>query len=289
MMKYFIAMVLLGLSVGIFAQPTWKRQQEPTRVGVELFHSTMTANFPTAETLKKGDFEYEISHRFLLAISDGFDAAYGLDGPAKIRDALSYGLTDRIMITFGRSNLLDNWDLQFKIKLFQLPHPTLPGLAALRVGLALNTEIPPGLDRSRLDSRNFQVYVQGVYNTMFFKKKLGVGIVPSYLYNSTIFSKEVQYTFTLGNYYQYYFNKFLSVWVEYNPIVAGYQGVIEPGETGKSYNSVAFGIDIETGGHFFHVFITNNARVNPSQYLVGADRSASDGKWRLAFGISRHL
>ncbi len=50
-----------------------------------------------------------------------------------------------------------------------------------------------------------------------------------------------------------------------------------------------FGFDIETGGHIFHFLVTNNARINPSQYLVGADRSASDDMWRLGFGIIRYF
>ena len=33
---------------------------------------------------------YEISHRFLPPINEGYDAYWGIDGPARIRTALSY-------------------------------------------------------------------------------------------------------------------------------------------------------------------------------------------------------
>jgi hypothetical protein len=160
---------------------------------------------------------------------------------------------------------------------------------AIRGGVSWNTEIPDGIDRSRTDSDNFQYYAQLIYNGMLFDKKLGIGLVPSYLYNSYIFAVDKQYTFTLGTYLQYYINVMWSFWVEYNPIIMGYRGVIRLDETGKSYNSLAIGMDIETGGHIFHLIITNNARLNPSQYLVGADRSASDDMWRLGFGIKRYF
>jgi hypothetical protein len=78
-----------------------------------------------------------------------------------------------------------------------------------------------------------------------------------------------------------------SIWIEQNVIITGYRGKIRLDESGPSYNSIAFGFDIETGGHIFHLMVTNNARLNTSHFLVGADRSAGDDMWRLGFGIIR--
>lgn len=193
------------------------------------------------------------------------------------------------MVMLGRSNEIDNWDLTLKQKLLQIESKFVPSVFSLRGGISWNSEVPSNIDREKLDGDNFQYFVQLVYNTMFFDKKLGVGIVPSYLYNSFIYALEKQYTFTIGTYLQYYFNPMWSVWIEYNPIIMGYRGRIRLDETGSSYNSVAVGIDIETGGHIFHLMVTNNARINTSQYLVGADRSARDDMWRLGFGIIRYF
>ncbi len=285
--KIIIVMILLTFSVS--AQPKWKRSEQTVKVDLELFHTTQTANFPTTESLKKGNFMYEISHRFLPSIKDGYDALYGLDGPARIRFALGYGITDHLMVTLGRSNNTDNLDLQLKQKLFQIRSKTFPAVISLQGGISWNTEVPPNISRNRLDKDNFQFYAQLIFNTMLFDKKLGVGIVPSYLNNSFIYSVENQYSFTLGTYIQYYINRMWSVWIEYNPTITGYRGRIRLDETGKSYNSLAFGFDIETGGHIFHILVTNNARLNPSQYLVGADRSARDDMWRIGFGILRYF
>ena len=88
---------------------------------------------------------------------------------------------------------------------------------------------------------------------------------------------------------QFYFNAKWSIWIEYNPIITGYQGPIEFSATEKSYNSVTYGFDVETGGHFFKIFLTNSSRINLSQFLVGADDSASSGDWRIGFAIIRVL
>ncbi|MGH1365072.1 MAG: DUF5777 family beta-barrel protein [Calditrichia bacterium] len=289
MNKSVLLTALIMLTVVGYAQPKWKKSMTVTQPPLELFHSTMTANFPTTETLHKGDFMYEISHRFIPSIKDGYDAYFGLDGPARIRTAVSYGITGKFMATIGRSNETDNVDLRVKGKLMELRNKSLPTAVAVRLGMAWNTEVPVGIDRSKSDADNFQYYVQVVVNTMLFNRKLGVGIVPSWLYNSYIYAREKQYSFTLGNYYQFFFNKTWSLWLENNPTLTGYRGVTRLDETGRSHNSLSTGIDISTGGHVFHLFVTNNARLNPSQFLVGADRSAGEDMWRLGFGVTRHL
>lgn len=271
------------------AQPKWKKTEPNKKIDLELFHATQTANFPTTESLQKRNLMYEISHRFLPSIKDGYDELYGLDGPTRIRFALGYGITDHLMVTLGRSNNTDNLDLQLKQKVFQFYNKDFPFVISIVGGISWNTEVPPGINRSRGDGDNFQYYGQLIFNTMLFDKKLGIGLVPSYLQNSFIYAIEKQHTFTLGTYVQYYFNRMWSLWVEYNPVITGYRGRIRLDETGTSHNSLAIGVDIETGGHIFHLMVTNNARLNPSQYLVGADRSVSDDMWRLGFGILRYF
>ena len=282
-------LLLIFLSSILISQPSWKRSEEVAPLKLELFHSTQTANFPTTESLNKGNWMYEISHRFMPSINEGIDALYGIDGPAQIRFALAYGITDDLMATFGRSSNSDNYDFQFKQKLIQIESDILPSVISVLGGFAINTEVPSNIDRSKGDIDNFQFYGQLIYNSMLLNKKLGIGIVPSYLYNSFIYSVEKQYSFTIGTYLQYYFNRVWSLWVEHNAIVSGYQGRIRLDESGKSYNSLSFGVVIETGGHIFNFMLTNNARLNASQYLVGADRSSSDNEWRLGFGILRYF
>jgi len=283
-----IILIFICYSV-IFAQPKWKKTKSNKKIDLELFHGTQTANFPTTESLKNGNIMYEISHRFLPSIKDGYDDLYGFDGPTRIRFALGYGITDHLMATLGRSNNTDNLDLQLKQKVFQFYNKNFPFVVSILGGISWNTEVPFGINRSRGDSDNFQYYGQLIFNAMFFDKKLGIGIVPSYLQNSFIYAIDKQHTFTIGIYTQYYFSRMWSLWVEYNPVITGYRGRIRLDETGISHNSLAVGVDIETGGHIFHIMVTNNARLNPSQYLVGADRSAGDDMWRFGFGILRYF
>ncbi len=282
----YTVLLLPGLAL---AQPSWQSAESPADEPVELFRATMMPNLPTATMLYQGDWHYEISHRFLPTIDEGYDANFGFDGPANMRTAVGYGFSDKLTLTLGRSSVLDNLDLQIKYRLWDMDHSTLPSAVAVHFGLAWSTDIPAIVDRGKADADNFQYYAQFIYNTLLFDGKLGIGIVPSYLYNSTLFSVDKQYTFTLGNYYQYYFNDMWGAWLEYNPALSGYQGILQPGETGRSYDALSFGTSIETGGHVFYIFATNNTRLNPAQYLVGAPTDASPENWRIAFSITRYL
>lgn len=286
LIKYTLTLFAL-IVTSLNAQPKWKAKNNNTELQLELFHSTQLASLPTTESLKKNSWMYEISHRFSTPIKEGSKHLWGFDGPAKIRFAIGYGISDNLMINIGRTNNLDNYDIQIKQRLFQINNSSFPSLISVLGGLAINTDMPQNIDRNSFDTDNMQFYAQLIFNTMLFDKKLGIGIVPSYLYNSFTFAVEKQYSFTIGSYAQYYFNRMYSVWVEYNAIITGYQGIIKLDEIGKSYNNLSFGVSLETGGHIFELMITNSTRINPSQYIVGADKSSSDNKWNFGFGIIR--
>ncbi|MCY3760365.1 MAG: DUF5777 family beta-barrel protein, partial [Gemmatimonadetes bacterium] len=200
-----LAAAVLGLLPALAgAQPSWQAIAPP-ETRLELFTALRTANYPTAESLYRGDFHYEISHRFLPTIDQGYEAGFGLDGPANIRTTVSYGFSDRLMATLGRSSLQDNLDLQLRYRWLQFRHMRFPSVLALNAGAAWNTDIPAGIDRGAAAAENFQYFGQLVFNTMM-DDKLGVGLVPSFLYNSAIFSVDPQYTVTLGTYAQYLIN-----------------------------------------------------------------------------------
>ena len=269
------------------AQPSWQASAPAAAPRVELFRAIRTANYPTTETLYRGDFHYEISHRFLPAIEEGYRSNFGFDGPANIRTSLSYGLSDRLMATLGRSNVLDNLDLQLQYRWLQFSRAPAPLVLALNAGLAWNTDMPAYVDRGAASRDNLQYYFQLVVNALV-EERLGLGLVPSYLLNSSIFSVDRQYTLTLGTYVHYNIDRMWGVWVEYSPTLAGYQGIIQRAP-GRSHNSLAWGLSLDTGGHTFYLFATNNTRLSPAQFLVGAPDDAAPDNWRLGFGITRFL
>jgi hypothetical protein len=152
----------------------------------------------------------------------------------------------------------------------------LPLILAVSVGAAWNSEVT---GRGKGDNRNFQYFGQLILNTLY-ADKLALGVVPSYLYNSALYSSDVKKSLTLGTYVQYYLHKNYSVLAEWNPTWIGWR---------DSYNSFSMGIELETGGHFFKLFAGNNATINMAQYLSGADLILAGKNLRFGFLITRLL
>ncbi|MBN1479063.1 hypothetical protein EH223_15325 [candidate division KSB1 bacterium] len=268
---YIFTVLLSSLS---FAQSSRWQRAEPVQTDLYLFHSPYVAMLPTAETLQRGDWEFEVSHRFSTPISEGEQTFWGMDGPALIRLALGYAVSDKMMIHVGRTNLQDNLELQLKYKAIQIRQKNFPVLIGFRGGVAYNGEI---YDPIKSDARRFQYYGQVIVNTMI-QDKLGFGVVPTYLYNAHIFCVDPQYSFTLGNYLQYYVSPHWSLLAEWNPTVSGWR---------QKYDSLTLGVELETGGHFFKIFLSNNDKVNTSQYSAGADKDFAQGDFRIGFMITR--
>jgi hypothetical protein len=276
--RFSVLLFLSMFSVDVAAQDGggWKRGEETEQPPLELFHSTHAVNLPTATTMQQGNFEFEISHRFIPTIKDGSKSLWGFDGPVNIRLALGYAWSDDGVVTLGRSNVQDNLDLTVKHKLLAIHHEVMPLLVAARAGLAWNTDVP---DRDAWDSDNAQWFAQLILNTMY-DQRFALGIVPSYLHNSHLPCPEQQYSFTIGLHAQYYITRVLNVLVEWNPTVTGWR---------SGHNSLSLGVELETGGHFFKVLLSNSTLLNTSQFLAGAGSSFDDGELHIGFNITRLL
>ena len=272
-----LAMALLsGIAHAQSERAGWTRADRSPRDEARLFHATVAVNLPTSETLQRGLYQFEISHRFVPPFSGGFDDLYGLDGPVNIRLGLGYAVTDHLLVTLARSNVMDNLDLQVKYGSVSAGKGSLPVQGALVAGVAWNTDVPW---RDGTHSRDFQLYGQAVVNFRL-ASKWAVGIVPTVLYNSILESEDVEQALTLGVYGQWYLTGLLSLLAEWNITEAGYY---------YRHDAAAFGIELETGGHFFKIVATNSTALNPSQYVIGTNDAFDPDEWRLGFNITRLL
>ncbi len=279
-------MVCFGMSAAQNDSVTWQRNVEPVKVELHLFRSPHGISLPTAEVLHKGNFEFEVSHRFIPPTSDGMDAFYGLDGPIYMRLGLGYAVSNRLLVTLGRSNLDKNIDLQLKYRPLEIKGKQVSGLVAGRAGVAwsaLKTYYFDNnlnlIEQPKNYKRHFQYYLQAIVNAMP-DKRICLGLVPSYLVNRDIRIGPWKNAFTLGTNGNIYFDRYFALIGEWSFVLTDKYGRHNPG---------AVGIEIKTGGHFFKIFVTNQTYLNPSQYLAGAEDSFAHDRLHLGFLITRLL
>jgi hypothetical protein len=266
------AMALLPASASAQDGPSWQRGDPPTQPRLALFHSTQVANLPTAETPNRGELLFEISHRFEPAISEAEDALFGLDGPVYLRLGLGYALSDRALLTLTRSNLQDNYDVNLKVRFLEA-RGRLPLMVAVAGGIGYNAELPESVDRST------QAYGQLIVNTML-GERVGIGVVPWVLRDPDLELSEAETAVGVGLYGQLYLNDQVSVLAEWNA-TEGYSDF--------THDAGTLAVELETGGHFFKLMVTNSIRPNPSQFLAGADVPFEPGEWRFGFNVTRLL
>lgn len=254
----------------------WQRQREATRPPVTVFHATQSANLPTAETLGRGEWLFEISHRFVPPVSGGADVLWGLDGPVVNRLGLAYAVSDRAMLGVLRSNLRDNLEMGGKVRILEGRGDGTAWMVALAGGVAWNTEVPdaPGFDGSET-----QAYAQGVADVRL-GDRLALGLVPTVVRNPRIEDVERATALALGAHAQLHLSTVASVFAEW---------VATGSRPGQEHDPGTVGIELETGGHFFKLVLTNQTRMNPTQVMGGAPHPFTPRQLRLGFNVTRLL
>jgi hypothetical protein len=57
----------------------------------------------------------------------------------------------------------------------------------------------------------------------------------------------------------------------------------------KLYNALGIGLELETGGHVFHLNFTNATAIQESQYITETTSTWAKGQFRWGFSIARRF
>lgn len=266
-----LAVALCAPGVAAQDAPTWQRRGEATAPPPTVFHATQGMNLPTAVTPGGGEFLFEIAHRFVPAVSDE-GTFFGLDGPVRYRLALGYGITDGIFVGVTRSNLDDNTELSARARLLAT-RGAVPLQVAVAGGVAWNKEV------GGLQGSSTQYHAQVVVNAGL-GERVALGVVPALVANPLVRLDGEDAAFSVGLHGQVYLADGLSV--------VGEWAITEDRPTLPN-DPASISVELETGGHFFRVGVTNSLRLNPSQHFAGAAQPFTADELRLAFNITRVL
>ena len=236
------------------------------------FWGMRLVNLPTDRLIDKGRFLFQVSHRFTSAVSTGLDTAFGLDGPGFVLLGFGYGISDRLSVTLGRTNFLQEIALGLSWLAVEQAEGGMPFSIAASAGAGLITQSQPG--RGLFDGKNMRANVQ-VSLTRKVTDRLSLMIVPGYTTNADPYGPSEQGTFSLGFGGRYMVLEGLSLIGEWSPVRSGFKA-----------EAAGWGLGIEKkiGGHVFQFFVTSSAGLTPGQYLPGGDLKKDV---RLGFNIFR--
>jgi len=243
------------------------------------FKSTRLINSHTVEMPAKKEMVFCISHRFGL-LKDGFKTFYGLDESSNIRFGFDYGISDWLTIGIGRSRF-ELYDGSLQLKLVRQQK----GLHNIPVSINFYSAVEANLADPLVPTENFTIYRFSYTNQFLLASKItnkfSLQLMPTYIHRNLVKTgNDKNNIVSMGFGGRYKLTKRLAVTAEYYYTPSNML-------TTEYYNPLSIGLDIETGGHVFQIFITNAEGMTEKSFIPQTTYSWKEHEILLGFNISR--
>lgn len=285
MYKFFLPVVLVG-SISLHAQSLDQALDSlsapPPAYAIATFKGTRLINFHTVETLSRGTLEVRIAHRF-GSLSSGANNLWGLDGPATLNLHFDYAPTDRVMVGIGRSSDQKVLDGFIKYRLLrQRIDNTVPvsvtGLFTANVSTITNSTAEGRYQY--FNSRMF--YLTSLLIARKFGSRLSMQISPIYTHFNIVDNlADKNDLLSIGGGLRYKISLHTALTAEYLRRLTNYST-----NSTQYYDVLGVGVDIETGGHVFQLFVTNGYAINEPRTIAYTNTDIRKGLM-IGFNLSR--
>ncbi len=244
------------------------------------FKTTRIINMHSVENAAAGVMDFRISHRFGFINSGAYDL-FGLD-QALMRIGFEYGVTDRLMVGFGRSNVNKAYDsfLKYKILRQGSGKRNIPVSVSYFASAVCNTVKWSDPNRDNYFSSRMQ-YTHQLLIARKFNNDLSLQLTPTLVHKNlvpTVQDKNDILAMGFGG--RYKLTQRFSVNGEYIYVLP-YQ------ITSTFYNSLSLGVDIETGGHVFQLHLTNSTSMLEPGFITESVGQWKKGGIHFGFNVSR--
>jgi hypothetical protein len=286
-MKYLVIIFIVFCSCSLFAQDNLMNILDSVATpGTDYvsatFKSTRIITGHSVESMKQGQLEFRISHRF-GRLNTGADNLWGID-QSTIYLGLEYGVTDWLEIGIGRTP--NEKTLNGFVKLGLLRQSSgernMPVSISYVGAAGLNSSKWDNPDRNNYFSSRLS-YVNQLLIARKFNEELSIQFSPTMIHRNlvpTAFDDNDIYALGLGA--RYKLSKRISVNVEYFYVLRPTWNI--PTEF---KNPLSVGFDIETGGHVFQLMLSNSSGMIEKHYIADNTGDWTKGDIHIGFNISR--
>lgn len=279
-------------------------KNEPPRSVYATFKTTKIVSAQTIETVKKRNLDFRVTHRFgniynsnsKNALNEAAHSAFGLDNASDIRISFDYGITDKLTIGIGRNKFREMNDALIKWRfLTQRENNSIPVTICFYGSLGYTSmttdNLYAGTIRPKTNEAHRLQYVSQLLIARKFNSSFSLQIMPTYVHrnfikqqlNTNNNKEDVNGMFSLGIGGRLKLSKRFAIVADYFYNFSEYQ----TNNPNAYYNPLGVGIEIETGGHVFHVNYTNGSAILESSLLTTTQDTWTNGQIKLGFNISR--
>ena len=279
-----IAIPLVLLSSSMLAQDLMdmlnEGEEKKTEYTYATFKTTRVINGQSIENPPKGALNFVISHHF-GRINEGWYEFWGLD-QANIRFGFEYGITEWLSVGVGRTSVDKTYDGSVKVKILRQS----TGLRTMPVSLSYYGDMActslkwQDPERQNYFSSRLE-YLHQLIVARKFGQSISVQLVPTYIHRNLVETNDDQNdVFAIGAGGRVKLTKRFALTGEYYYVL--------PGKTADDYNnSFSIGVDIETGGHVFQLFLTNSLGLIGQQFIPETSGQWGKGDIHIGFNINR--
>jgi hypothetical protein len=244
------------------------------------FKTTRIINMHSVENAAAGVMDFRISHRFGFINTGAYDL-FGLD-QALMRIGLEYGITDRLMVGVGRSNVNKAYDsfLKYKILRQGSGKRNIPISVSYFASAVCNTVRWVDPNRDNYFSSRMQ-YTHQLLIARKFNNDLSLQLTPTLVHKNLVPTlQDKNDILAMGFGGRYKLTQRFSVNGEYIYVL--------PNQiTSTFYNSLSLGVDIETGGHVFQLHLTNSTSMLEPGFITESVGQWKNGGIHFGFNVSR--
>jgi hypothetical protein len=235
-----------------------------------------------------------------VASNGGSHTLYGLDNVSDVRFGFDFGLTNNLTIGVGRSKMSEMIDGLVKYRLLtQTTDNHIPLSLALYGDMGYNPQktsvfysgISPTADFKQKDIQRIS-YVSQLIIARKFNSRLSVQLAPTYQHrnyaltniNNNNGAAETNDLFSMAGGFRFKITRRFVLVADYYYTFSKYR---TNNSTTPFYNPLAVGVEIETGGHVFHLNFTNCSGLIENNFLPNTTDSWLKGGFKFGFNISR--
>lgn len=266
------------------------------------FKSSKLINANTNETLYRNELDFKVDHRFgdIAGSNGGLRQFFGLDNSTDIRIGFDYGLSDNLTIGLARykgaTSVQQLYEGSLKYRLLQ---QTIDDHTPLSVtlfgsntiaGVRANKDDPAAATAYQGFRDRLNWVAQAIF-TRKFNSNFSLMFSPGYVHRNFTAFKDQNDIFAVGAGGRMKFSKRMAIVVDYTLPFRNKsdQDYLEQISANKFYNSLGVGLEMETGGHVFHLNFTNATAISEMQYIPSTTSSWLKGQYRWGFAISRRF
>jgi hypothetical protein len=266
------------------------------------FKTTKIINSQSIETVKKKTVDFRITHRFGNmggASGGGGHTLFGFDQSDDIRFSFDFGLTDKLQLGVGRSKANELIDASVKWRfLEQTQNNKIPVSVCLYASGGItpmleNALYPANVIIANKGNMAHRInYFSQVQIARKFNSWVSIQLIGAYHHRNFVVeninpsngAKETNGLMSAGIGARIKLTRRMAFIADYYYIMSPYR----QNNTAVTYeNPLGVGIEIETGGHVFHLTFTNASNIMENNFIPNTRDQWLKGGFKFGFNISR--